>query len=448
MRLAIMLFTRDLRLQDNPALDAAVGRAQAVVPLFVFDDRLIAGPLAAPSRVRFLLEALTDLRAALRERGGDLIIRRGDPVTEVIGLARDTEAEGVFCADDVSGYAASRRARLTAACQAARLGLTMCPGVTVVPPGELRPSGGGDHYRVFTPYLRAWERAARRPEAATPDQVRLPGGLTAGDLPDLAAARQGIGAFLGGETAGNQRLDAWLRSGGPGGYTDGRNDLAGDQTSRLSPYLHFGCLSPLRLARVAGPGEFTRQLAWRDFFHQVTAAFPAITTRDYRPGRGGGRGGGGGGGGDRDGPASTPDVTPVPGPDDPPGPSDHQAAQLAELLHALNITLAPIAKGRCDHRHREDRYTPSRKLKHLVRARTATCSAPGCGAQAIYCDLDHSVPYPDGITCECDLAPKCRRHHRCKQAPGWRLEQIEPGLMRWTGPSGRTYTTTPTVYEL
>jgi deoxyribodipyrimidine photolyase len=285
MRLAIMLFTRDLRLRDNPALDAAVRRAQAVVPLFVLDDRLIA--LAAPNRVRFLLEALSDLRTALRERGGELIIRRGDPVTEVIGVARDTGADGVFCADDVSGYAAARRRRLTAACQAARLELTVCPGVTVVPPGELRPSGGGGHYRVFTPYLRAWERGARRPMAATPARVRLPAGLTAGHLPGLAAARGGTGTFPGGETAGNQRLDAWLRSGGPDRYAGGRDDLAGDETSRLSPYLHFGCLSPLRLAQAAGPGEFTRQLAWRDFFHQVAAAFPAIATRDYRPGRGG-----------------------------------------------------------------------------------------------------------------------------------------------------------------
>jgi Domain of unknown function (DUF222) len=140
-------------------------------------------------------------------------------------------------------------------------------------------------------------------------------------------------------------------------------------------------------------------------------------------------------------PGNPRDATPAPGPD------ELQAAQLAHLLRALNITLAPIAKGTCDHKHKEDRYTPSRKLKHLVRARTATCSAPGCGAQAIHCDLDHSVPYPDGITCECDLAPKCRRHHRCKQAPGWKLQQPEPGLIRWTGPSGRTYTTTPTVYD-
>jgi hypothetical protein len=74
------------------------------------------------------------------------------------------------------------------------------------------------------------------------------------------------------------------------------------------------------------------------------------------------------------------------------GPDDHQRAQLAGLLRQLGITLAPIAKGECDHRHREDRYRPSRKLGHLVRARTATCPAPGCNAQAIHNELDHTVP--------------------------------------------------------
>ena len=130
------------------------------------------------------------------------------------------------------------------------------------------------------------------------------------------------------------------------------------------------------------------------------------------------------------------------------GPSAQQAAQLTELLRRLNVTLRPIANSACDHRHQEDQYVPSRKLKHLVRARTATCTAPGCGARAVNCDLDHSIPYPAGITCECDLAPKCRHHHRVKQAPGWKLEQPEPGVMRWTTPSGRAYTTTPTVYGL
>ncbi len=132
----------------------------------------------------------------------------------------------------------------------------------------------------------------------------------------------------------------------------------------------------------------------------------------------------------------------------PPGPDEYQRAQLAELLRALNITWAPIAKGTCDHRHREDRYKPSRKLGHLVRARTATCPAPGCAASAYHADLDHTTPWPRGTTDECNIAPPCRHHHRVKQAPGWKLEQTSPGVMRWTAPSGRTYTTTPTVYDL
>jgi len=129
---------------------------------------------------------------------------------------------------------------------------------------------------------------------------------------------------------------------------------------------------------------------------------------------------------------------------DPPG----QAEQLADLIRRLNVSFRPIAHGSCGHLDAEDHYTPSRGLKHLIRARTATCTAPACNAQAVYCDLDHTVPYPDGPTCQCNLDPKCRRHHRCKQAAGWTVEQPAPGVARWTVPSGRTYTTTPTVYDL
>ena len=129
------------------------------------------------------------------------------------------------------------------------------------------------------------------------------------------------------------------------------------------------------------------------------------------------------------------------------GPAAPRSAQLAELLAELNAAAEPIAKGTCDHRHRENRYIPSRKLKHLIRARTARCCAPGCGAQAITSEIDHTIPYPAGASCECNLGPACKRHHHAKHAPGWKLEQTEPGVMRWTTPSGRSYTTRPTQYE-
>ena len=111
--------------------------------------------------------------------------------------------------------------------------------------------------------------------------------------------------------------------------------------------------------------------------------------------------------------------------------------------------LIPVARGPCDHAHAETGYHPSRKLAHLIRARNARCTAPGCGRPAARCDLDHTVPWDQGgLTCECGLAPLCRRHHRCKQAEGWRLEQPQPGVLIWRTSAGRSYATTPTEYPM
>ena len=124
------------------------------------------------------------------------------------------------------------------------------------------------------------------------------------------------------------------------------------------------------------------------------------------------------------------------------------AAQVTELLRRLRVQLAPIARGHCDHRHYSDRYVISRKLKHLMQARTATCIAPGCNRPAASADADHTTPWPAGPSCECNIGPPCRHHHRNKQAPGWDLTQPEPGVMRWRNPSGRTHTTYPTKYVI
>jgi hypothetical protein len=127
------------------------------------------------------------------------------------------------------------------------------------------------------------------------------------------------------------------------------------------------------------------------------------------------------------------------------GSPPHQ--QLAELIRRLRPAFTVIAAGTCDHTQEEPRYTPSRKLRHLIRARNATCDAPGCHADAAHADLDHTVPWPVGPTEQCNIGPRCRTHHRVKQAPDWHVEQTAPGITRWTLPSGRTHSTTPTRYD-
>ena len=286
---AVVLFTRDLRVHDNPALVGALAAADRVVPLFVLDDSILQGGFAAPNRVHLLVDALVDLRAALQARGGDLVVRRGDPATEVATIVAATGAASVHVAADVSGFAQRRAARLQAAVEAAGAELVTHPGPPIVAPGTVLPTGG-DHFKVFTPYWRAWERVRhRRAVLAAPDHVRLPEGIDPGDIPDAAHLVDGAPSpelVRGGEHAARTRLDTWIEH-GLAHYDELRDLCAVDGTSALSPALHFGCLSATEVAaRCDGrPGgePFVRQLAWRDFHHQVTAAFPAIAASDYRP---------------------------------------------------------------------------------------------------------------------------------------------------------------------
>jgi hypothetical protein len=140
-------------------------------------------------------------------------------------------------------------------------------------------------------------------------------------------------------------------------------------------------------------------------------------------------------------------LTSEPPRDQPPRAQPPPAGQVTELVRRLGLTFTSIARDTCDHAQAERGYTSSRKLRHLVRARTATCDAPGCQAEAVNADLDHTHPWPEGPTDQCNLAPRCRTHHRAKQAPDWTVEQTAPGVVRWTLPSGRTHTTTPTRYD-
>ncbi|HSC72651.1 MAG TPA: deoxyribodipyrimidine photo-lyase [Gaiellaceae bacterium] len=269
---AVVLFTRDLRVHDHAGLDSAAREHDLVLPLFVFDDRLLAR--AGPARRGFLHAALADLRASLRAAGADLIVRHGDPVAETVRLARAHDATAVCLADDASAYAQRRRREL----EAAGLDVRRHDGIAAVPPGALTPDGR-DHYRVFTPYWRRWREEPTAAVLAPPRRLALPHGVDAGQLPREDGT--------GGERDARRRLTAWL-AGGLHGYDAGRDVPAADATSHLSPYLHFGCLSANEVvARARGEGpvadEFVRQLCWRDFYLQLLAANPKLETDDLHP---------------------------------------------------------------------------------------------------------------------------------------------------------------------
>jgi deoxyribodipyrimidine photolyase len=101
---ALVVFTRDLRVRDNPALAAAVRTSARVLPLFVLDDAILARPSDCPNRLGFLVESLRDLNASLRALGGGLVVRAGNWVEEVLRATRGVGAVRAHVADDVSGY--------------------------------------------------------------------------------------------------------------------------------------------------------------------------------------------------------------------------------------------------------------------------------------------------------------------------------------------------------
>jgi deoxyribodipyrimidine photo-lyase len=262
---AVVLFTRDLRVHDQAALSAAAETSAEVVPLFVLDEAL----RHSPARDRFLRRALADLRGSLRGLGGDLVVRRGDPVDETLRVAHETGSSAVYLGVDASAYAQARRARLERAIEV-RVENT----IAAVAPGELAPAGR-DHYRVFTPFWRRWREMPLADPLDHPARLAVPRSLEPGAL---------LLETGGGETEGRRQLRAWLR-GGLHEYAQRRNELAPGATSRLGPYLHFGCISAAETitgARAEGPAaeEFVRQLCWRDFYLQLLAANPETAKRD------------------------------------------------------------------------------------------------------------------------------------------------------------------------
>ena len=111
MSASIWWIRRDLRLSDNQALAAALGKNQVVIPVFILDPRLIASSYAGQKRLAFLFEGLRALDTDLRQKGSALIVRQGDPLETLHALCRETEAESIFAEADVSPYARRRDER-------------------------------------------------------------------------------------------------------------------------------------------------------------------------------------------------------------------------------------------------------------------------------------------------------------------------------------------------
>jgi deoxyribodipyrimidine photo-lyase len=277
---AVVWFRRDLRVRDLPALAHACREHERIVPLFVFDPALLNGRFRSHARTAWMLGCLEALDGELRARGGRLVLRHGRPETEVRRVAAEVGAHSVHVSDDVTGFARARDARVEQALGRDAVKLVRHPGLYVADLPAIRTATGGP-YTVYSPFLRAWKAQERRPVERAPQEIPMPR-IAAGRLPSLRSLGfDGSPAPLvdspaPGEDAARRVARTWVEGQGLARYAQRRNELA-EPTSRLSAYLRFGCLSPLKLERAVAARRIARyrdQLAWRDFFGAVQLHFP------------------------------------------------------------------------------------------------------------------------------------------------------------------------------
>ena len=133
-----------------------------------------------------------------------------------------------------------------------------------------------------------------------------------------------------------------------------------------------------------------------------------------------------------------------------PAAGDADTARRAPITAWLaGLQIRWLERGNCGHPLETAAYRPGAPLRHLIKVRQRTCAFPGCRWPARACDDDHTVPFEaGGRTCECNLAPLCRYHHRAKQTPGWKVTQLKPGNLIWTMPHGRSYSVIPDSYPI
>src|SRR6478735_4275380 len=291
---ALVWFRDDLRLDDQPALQAALAQGYAPVPVYVHapDEEGDWAPGAASDAWR--RRSLIALDADLRARGSRLVCARGPTQAALERLAHETQAEAVFWTRRYEPAIEARDTVLKRALRRAGLSAESHNGALLIEPWEVATKAG-DPYKVFTPFWKAAAAKMRTPRTFDAP-ARLPAVTIEGEsidalfpAPTPAWDRSFWTHWTPGETGARAALDAFVAK--VADYPGARDLPSVDGTSSLSPHLHFGEVSIQHVyatiaqcdaskdARIA----FLRQLFWREFAHHLLHHFPRTTDHNLDP---------------------------------------------------------------------------------------------------------------------------------------------------------------------
>ena len=310
MHTLVCWFRRDLRVHDQTALYHAARDAARIIPLFIVDPSLMAAPHGGGPRVAFLLESLRVLDENLRRLGGYLLVRQGDPREVLLGVLRESGADGVYVNREYVEPGLTRDRRVRAAVESAGYLYQDFTDIVIVEPGDL-VTGAGTPYTVYTPYARAW--AARPTPPVLPAPTRplstpLLDGIAV-PTPHEVGWTLDINVATGGEDEARRILERFTHGARAPihAYATARNVPDAPGTSRLAPHLRFGTISPRTALAAAcsvtpdgarpgshrgggtggtavedaagkGPLTWAGELAWRDFYFTWMHLNPRVAT--------------------------------------------------------------------------------------------------------------------------------------------------------------------------
>jgi len=300
---AVIWFRRDLRLADNPALQAVLAAGQVPIPVYIHapEEEGPWGPGAASNA--WLARSLSALQADLRQRGSDLLILHGDSLACLRQLVAASGAQAVYWNRRYEPAISARDTGIKQALQQDGCQVRSFNGRLLAEPWQLM-TGQGTPYKVFTPYWKALSvQLQLPPTAVAPAQLPSLPGLVLPGQGESAIQALGLSPALGwdagfwerfepGEAGAHEALETFT-DGALSGYLGQRDLPDRTGTSLLSPHLHFGEIAPWRIANsinelrnsnnevdVAG---YIRQLAWRDFGHYTLHHFPRSSLENLNP---------------------------------------------------------------------------------------------------------------------------------------------------------------------
>ncbi|MEM8534169.1 MAG: deoxyribodipyrimidine photo-lyase [Chloroflexota bacterium] len=293
-------FRRDLRLFDNPAFTAASCISQgSVIPLFILDDAALQSSRTSAARVAFMLDSLRVLDEALRAHSSRLIVRHGEPGRCIAQLLDETDAAGVYWNRDYSPFARRRDTSVKEMLDGRGVDVQIYKDAVIWEIDDILTKNNTP-YTVYTPYSKQWRARVESDldvlEELAPSEIQpVPDKIGSNAIPSAAdlgfSTEQSLPS--GGEKAALEQLNRFVQfqnTLGIQGYDEQRNFPARSATSRLSPYLRFGCIAPrtcLRAAHGAGAQQsgahtWIGELAWRDFYYQILYHFPHVLQRSFK----------------------------------------------------------------------------------------------------------------------------------------------------------------------